>query len=173
MIYTGHSRKVAYTLCASNNGKFDRYSFKKSILNVFPLRRGLSSSPVRTALSGVEIADPIPTLNARDSFLPSPLNAACSARLTNNQLASEQHISRWQIRVRDTIEHHGQRDSSDVSARLMLSCQWHGQQACVLHVIDSHDPNIVWYSLTNRNQRLHELASGKVVGTEKCVGTLF
>ena len=96
-----------------------------------------------------------------------------SAGLANNHLASEQNISRRQIGVGDAIEHHCKRDSADISARLVLRRKWHRQEARIFHIVDPDDPNIFGNSLPDRDERVHQLSRGEIIGAEKRIGAIF
>ena len=87
-----------------------------------------------------------------------------SAGLSDDQLATEQNISRGEIRISDSIEHNRQSDSADISAGLMLCGEWHGKEAGILHIVDPNDSDVFWDPLPYRHQRVHQLACGKVIG---------
>ena len=96
-----------------------------------------------------------------------------SAGLSNDHLATEQNISRGEIGISDSIEHHRKSDSADIPAGLVQCGERHGKEAGILHIVDPNDPDIFRNSFAYRHKRVHQLACGKVIGAEKRIGSIL
>ena len=65
-----------------------------------------------------------------------------TARFPYYQVTPQQHIARWQVRIRNPVKHGRHGNPANVPAGLMQGCERNGQQTRIFHVIDPHDPNV-------------------------------
>ena len=72
----------------------------------------------------------------------------------------------------DPVEHHRQRYSSNIATRLMHGSKWHWQQSRKLDVVNPYDSDIFRDALIERHQRVHQMPSGNIVGTQEGVHSI-
>ena len=83
------------------------------------------------------------------------------------RLHSRRTIARRHVGAGEAFEHDAHRGLADVAAGLVDGGERHGEERCVIHVVDADDADVAGNAQTGGEQGVHQVAGDAVVGADE------